>query len=102
MADAASPLVDSLEALGIGGGLGDMLAEARRALAAAESGPSPEVVALAQRLEVVTQNLEMTLELWARLVPAWNIMADNVNTLTEAMATPLARMKLNLARVPKV
>lgn len=105
MADTASPDAHPLAALP---GLGDMLAQARAALEQATE-PNADVQSVADglaavtaRLDVIATNLEMTLEMFARLSVGFNTLAGNVDVLTTAAAKPIARLGLVLQTVPKV
>lgn len=103
MADGLASLADMLPP-----GMAGLLEQARTALD--QSGtPAPEVVELAERLravesrlDVIAFNLEMALEMFARLPAAWNVLAGNLDALTAVAGKPLAKLGLALAPTPKV
>jgi len=103
MADALASLSDMLPA-----GMAAMLEQARTALDHAGE-PTPELVALAerlaaleQRLDVLAINLEMALDVFGRLPAAWNALATNLDALTTVAAKPLAKLGLTLKPTPRV
>jgi len=105
MSDTTASPLDVLE---LPGGLGAMLAEARQALAQS-TAPNNDVQAVAdklqatiERLDTVNLNLELLADIVLRLVPAWNVLAENVDALAAAADKPLARLGLALATVPRV
>ena len=92
----------------IPGGLGAMLSQARAALEQAQE-PNADVQRVAEgladvtaRLDVVATNLELSLEMFARIAAGFNALAGNVDALTQAAAKPIARLGLILQPVPKV
>ncbi len=90
--------------VGIPPGLAALLGEARQAMAASQEAPE-WAVQLVDRLDIVSTNLELALDMFTRLAPlveAWNTLAANMNAVHGALGKPMARLGLELANLPTV
>lgn len=103
-ATASQPDLSTLLPAGMAG----LLEQAKAALATAEQ-PNADVLEVAarlglvlERLDIVTTNLEMALDMFARLGAGWNALATNVDALTAIAGKPLNRAGLMLLEIPRV
>jgi predicted nuclease with TOPRIM domain len=89
-------------------GMLDMLADAQARAAELDDGAerieqlAAELRECREQLKVTAATNELLADMLGRLVPAWNALATNVDALTEAMSGPIARIGLQLVRVPRL
>lgn len=112
MADTTTTPADALDLGAFAGmlpaGMLGMLADAQARAAELDEGDeriaqlAAELKACREQLAVTAATNELLAEMLGRLFPAWNALAQNVETLTEAMSGPIARMGLSLVRVPRL